>query len=238
MDRRAADEEPSRLVDDWTRLRGVVEEDLDGTDLDAEDRLELDGCGPTIRLEEDREVVLRLVGAGLTDLRTGAERGDALRDELGTLRRTLFLDEVAGTGRVMEGTGLVTDDDRPGSELLRLVVGDGVRLLVAGAVRTGVRLGTWRVVVDAPRLVVGAGCLRAGVTEGRILGVTAGRVFVVRTVAGGCLEAGGLVVLAGRGPTIGAARLLVIAGRVIFTGRYLLRCWSGRAGFCGRRPGG
>jgi len=150
VDRRAADVEPLRLVDDWTRLRGVVEEDLDGTALGAEDRLELDGSGPTIRLEEDREVVLRLVGAGLTDLRTGAERGDALRDELGTLRRTLVFGAV-------EGTGLVTDDDRPGSELFRLVVGDGVRLLVDGVVRTRVRLGTTRLGMDDPRLTVGAG---------------------------------------------------------------------------------
>ena len=141
---------------------------------------------------------MRLVGAGVTDLRTGAERGAALRDELGTLRRRLLFGEV-------EGTGLVTDDDRPGRELLRLGVGDAVRLLVAGAVRAGVRLGTWRVVIDAPRLAVGAGCLRAGATEERTLGVTAGMVFVVRTVVGGCLEAAGLVVLAGTGPTIGAA---------------------------------
>jgi len=150
VDRRAADVEPLRLVDVWTRLRGVLEEDRDEAALGVEDRLELDGSGPTIRLEEDREVVLRLVGAGVTDLRTGAERGDALRDELGTLRRTLLFGEV-------EGTGLVRDDDRPGSELLRLVVGDAVRLLVAGAVRAGVRLGTWRFVIDAPRLAVGAG---------------------------------------------------------------------------------
>ena len=150
MDRRVADEEPLRLPEGRTLLFAVVDEDLEGTALGAEDRLELDGSGPTIRLEEDREVVLRLVGAGVTDLRTGAERGDALRDELGTLRRTLLFGEV-------EGTGLVTDDDRPGSELLRLVVGDVVRLLVAGAVRAGVRLGTWRFVIDAPRLAVGAG---------------------------------------------------------------------------------
>ena len=150
LDRRAAEEEPLRLVDDWTRLLGVVEEDLEGAALGVADRLELDGCGPAMRLGEDREVVLRLVGAGLTDFRTGAERGDALRDELGTLRRTLVFGAV-------EGTGLVTDDDRPGSDLLRLVVGAGVRLLVDGVVRTRVRLGTTRLGMDDPRLTVGAG---------------------------------------------------------------------------------
>ena len=45
---------------------------------------------------------------------------------------------------------------------------------------------------------------------------------------GACLEAGGLVVLVGKGPTIGVARLLVIAGRVIFPGDTF--CGVGRAG--------
>jgi len=42
------------------------------------------------------------------------------------------------------------------------------------------------------------------------------------------LEAGGLVVRAGKGPTIGVARLLVIAGRVILPGDTF--CGVGRAG--------
>ena len=42
------------------------------------------------------------------------------------------------------------------------------------------------------------------------------------------MEAGDLVVLVGKGPTIGVARLLVIAGRVIFPGDTF--CGVGRAG--------
>ena len=135
LDRRVAAEEPLRLLDDWARLLGVGDEDLDDGVLEVVDRPELAGSGPTIRLEDDREVVLRLVGAGLTDFRTGAGRGAVLRDELGTVRRTLPVDALDGAGRVME-------EDRPGIALDRLVAGDGIRLLLAGAVRTGVRLGT------------------------------------------------------------------------------------------------
>ena len=78
---------------------------------------------------------MRLVGAGLTDFRTGADRGAVLREELGTLRRTLAVGAFDGAGRV-------TEEDRPGIALDRLVTGGAVRLLLAGAVRAGVRLGT------------------------------------------------------------------------------------------------
>ena len=89
--RRAAPVDPPRLR---------VDGDLPDVARRVTVRLELDGRGPTVRLEDDgrgltvrlddgREMAFRLLGvgrvlaglvlAGLVDLRTGAERGAALR---------------------------------------------------------------------------------------------------------------------------------------------------------------
>jgi len=145
--RRAAPVDPPRLRVDGDLpdvARGVtVRLELDGRGLTV--RLEDDGRGLTVRLDDGREMAFRLLGvgrvlaglvlAGLVDLRTGAERGAALRVVVGRLRRVLLVDGLAGVGRVR-------DEDRPGIELERLVAGAGDRLLVAGAVRVGVRLGS------------------------------------------------------------------------------------------------
>ena len=135
--RLAVTEDPLRLLEDWTRLRG--DEDLVVAGRGEAVRLELDGRGPATRFEVDREIVFRFVGAGLVraglaDFRTGAERGAALRVELGKVRRGLLVAAFDGAGRVM-------DEDRPGIPLDRLVAGAAERLLLAGAGRAGVRLG-------------------------------------------------------------------------------------------------
>ena len=176
--RLAVTEEPLRLLEDWTRLRG--DEDLVVAGRGEAVRLELDGRGPTTRLEVDREMVFRLVGAGLVraglvDFRTGAERGAALRVELGRLRRVVLVDDLDGVVRGME-------EDRPGIALGRLVAGAAERLLLAGAGRAGIR----RVVIDDPRLVAAAGCLLVPALDGVVRGMEEDRpgVALGRLVAG------------------------------------------------------
>ena len=207
--RRVAPVDPPRPPDVPIRLRP------DGDRVDvargATVRLELDGRGPTVRLEDDgrgltvrlddgREVAFRLLGvgrvraglirAGLVDLRTGAERGAALRVVVGRLRRVLLVDGLAGVGRVM-------DEDRPGIELERLLAGAGERPLVAGAVRVGVRLGSGRDVFEAPRFGVVADWVRVGFGDEafRDLIVGRGTVDFGEVVSG--LARDGATVLAG-----------------------------------------
>ena len=195
--RRVAPVDPPRLRADGDLpdvARGVtVRLELDGRGPTV--RLEDDGRGLTVRLDDGREVAFRLLGvgrvrAGLVDLRTGAERGAALRVVVGRLRRVLLVDGLAGVGRVM-------DEDRPGIELERLLAGAGVRPLVAGAVRVGVRLGSGRDVLEVPRFGVVADWVRLGfgVELFRDLIVGRGTVDFGEVVSGRARD--GVAVLAG-----------------------------------------